>query len=45
MVVALAYTTQTVGRGTAASVIAEFDREYRRFAAFRKELEQAANAT
>lgn len=38
LVVALAHTSEDVGCGTAASVIADFDREYRRFAAFRKEL-------
>lgn len=44
LVVALAHISEDAGCGTAASVIADFDREYRRFAAFRKELQHAARA-
>ena len=36
MVVALAHISQAAGWGTAASVIADSDREFRQFAAFRK---------
>lgn len=42
LVVALAHTNEAAGQGAAADVIAGYDRTYRRFAAFRKELLQAA---
>jgi hypothetical protein len=43
MVVALASATEASGRGPATTVVAEYDRTYRRFTAFRKELASAAS--
>jgi hypothetical protein len=44
LVVALAHTSEAAGGGSAVGVIGEYDRTYRRFAAFRKELQQAAKS-
>jgi hypothetical protein len=44
LVVALASTSAAADQATASSVIEHYDRTYRRFAAFRKELQQAAKA-
>jgi hypothetical protein len=43
MVVALASATEASGRGSATTVVAEYDRTYRRFSAFRKELASAVS--
>jgi hypothetical protein len=43
LVVALASAIEASGRGSATTVVAEYDRTYRRFSAFRKELASAAS--
>jgi hypothetical protein len=43
LVVALASAIEASGRGSATTVVAEYDRTYRRFSAFRKELAAAAS--
>ena len=44
LVVALASAIEASGRGSATTVVAEYDRTYRRFSAFRKELAAAASS-
>ncbi len=45
LVVALAHASAAADQATAPSVIEHYDRTYRRFAAFRKELKQASGDT